>query len=316
MVSNGETVKTPFSRYAANTDDSTSSREKPQVVWVRSLVPKEKKSAASAIRCAVSAARGNSIIVPIGMVSVDAAFGAQRPRPGSARTRPAPGAAPSPNPTSGTMISTFGFLPASDQVAGRLGDRPDLQREQARRRAARAGRRAGPASGSIRAASPPRRAASGRRRRRRRSRRAASASATLTASSVRSGRNSCSGGSSSRMFTGSPSIASSSSVKSLRCNGNSASSAASRSSAVPARMTRSISDRRSPRNMCSVRHSPMPWAPSDLRPGRVLGGVRVGPDRQPAPDVGVGEQPVDRLAPARWSRRSRRRARPSSPDSM
>ena len=39
------------------------------MVWVRSLVPKEKKSAASAIRCAVSAARGNSIIVPIGMVS-------------------------------------------------------------------------------------------------------------------------------------------------------------------------------------------------------------------------------------------------------
>ena len=29
-------------------------------------------------------------------------------------------------------------------------------------------------------------------------------------------------------------------------------------------MTRSINDRRSPRNMCSVRHRPMPWAPSDL----------------------------------------------------
>ena len=43
---------------------------------------------------------------------------------------------------------------------------------------------------------------------------AASASATLTASSVRSGRNSCSGGSSSRMVTGRPSIASSSSTKS------------------------------------------------------------------------------------------------------
>ena len=52
-------------------------------------------------------------------------------------------------------------------------------------------------------------------------------------------------------------------MKSLRCNGSRASSAASRSSAVPARMTRSISERRSPRNMCSVRHSPMPWAPSE-----------------------------------------------------
>ena len=31
------------------------------------------------------------------------------------------------------------------------------------------------------------------------------------------------------------------------------------------------------------------------RPDGVLGGVRVRPDRQPAPDVGVGQQPVDRL---------------------
>ena len=64
------------------------------------------------------------------------------------------------------------------------------------------------------------------------------------------------------MFTGSPSIASSNSVKSLRCNGNSASRAAVRSSTVPARITRSISERRSPRNMCSVRHRPIPSAPS------------------------------------------------------
>ena len=43
------------------------------MVWVRSLVPKEKKSAASAIRCAVSAARGSSIMVPIGTSSCHAA---------------------------------------------------------------------------------------------------------------------------------------------------------------------------------------------------------------------------------------------------
>ena len=49
---------------AAKNEDSTSSRQKPQVIWVRSLVPKEKNSAAFAISCAVTAARGSSIIVP------------------------------------------------------------------------------------------------------------------------------------------------------------------------------------------------------------------------------------------------------------
>ena len=36
----------------------------PSVVWVRSLVPKEKKSADGAMSSARKAARGNSIIVP------------------------------------------------------------------------------------------------------------------------------------------------------------------------------------------------------------------------------------------------------------
>ena len=43
---------------------STSSRENPNVIWVRSLVPKEKNSATSAISSATSAARGVSTIVP------------------------------------------------------------------------------------------------------------------------------------------------------------------------------------------------------------------------------------------------------------
>ena len=43
---------------------STSSRENPNVIWVRSLVPNEKNSATSAISPATSAARGVSIIVP------------------------------------------------------------------------------------------------------------------------------------------------------------------------------------------------------------------------------------------------------------
>ena len=130
--------------------------------------------------------------------------------------------------------------------------------------AARGAPRVTPASDWTRAGSPPRRAACGRHRPAAPVSSLASATATRTASSVRSGKNSCSGGSSSRMFTGSPSIASSNSVKSLRCNGNSAASASSRSAVVPARMTRSISTRRSPRNMCSVRHRPIPWAPKDL----------------------------------------------------
>ena len=77
---------------------------------MRSLVPKEKKSAASAIRCAVSAARGNSIIVPIGMSRVTpfaAATSARMPS-ASSRTR----CSSITEPTSGTMISTFGCLPA------------------------------------------------------------------------------------------------------------------------------------------------------------------------------------------------------------
>ena len=41
-----------------------SSREKPKVVCVRSLVPKEKNSASFAISSATRAARGNSIMVP------------------------------------------------------------------------------------------------------------------------------------------------------------------------------------------------------------------------------------------------------------
>ncbi len=49
-----------------------SSREKPKVIWVRSLVPKLKNSADSAISSAVSAARGISIIVPY-MCSMESA---------------------------------------------------------------------------------------------------------------------------------------------------------------------------------------------------------------------------------------------------
>ena len=60
----------------------------------------------------------------------------------------------------------------------------------------------------------------------------ASAIASATESSVRSGRNSCSGGSISRMVTGSPSMASKIRVKSSRWSGSSSASAASCSCVV------------------------------------------------------------------------------------
>ncbi len=49
---------------------STSSRLNPKVIWVRSFVPKEKKSASSAISPATRAARGVSIMVPMSTSTV------------------------------------------------------------------------------------------------------------------------------------------------------------------------------------------------------------------------------------------------------
>ena len=60
-----------------------------------------------------------------------------------------------------------------------------------------------------------------------------------------------------------------------------------------ARITCSISARRSPRNMCSVRHRPMPCGAEVPGPVGVLGGVGVRPDREPPGRVGVLQQPVD-----------------------
>src|SRR5689334_23630060 len=65
IVSNGDTPKMPSSMYRLKNAPSTSSREKPQVICVRSFVPKEKNSALAAIGPALRAARGTSIIVPI-----------------------------------------------------------------------------------------------------------------------------------------------------------------------------------------------------------------------------------------------------------
>ena len=90
---------------------AASSREMPKVVCVRSLVPKEKKSAPSAISCARSAARGSSIIVPT-EYSTASPFAASVFAVASivARTW----SSSLRMPTSGTMISGV------DRLAGRL----------------------------------------------------------------------------------------------------------------------------------------------------------------------------------------------------
>ena len=98
-----------------------------------------------------------------------------------------------------------------------------------------------------------------------------SASAAISPGSL--GRNSCSGGSSSRMVTGYPSIARKIASKSDRCIGSSLASAARRPSVSDARIISRMAESRSPsKNMCSVRQSPMPSAPKS-RPRCASAGV-------------------------------------------
>ena len=77
------------------------------------------------------------------------------------------------------------------------------------------------------------------------------------------GTNSCRGGSSRRMVTPRPSIASNIPSKSPRCMGNSLSSAWRRPSSSFDRIISRMALIRSPsKNMCSVRHNPIPFAPN------------------------------------------------------
>ena len=267
---------------------STSSREKPQVVWVRSLVPKEKNSAASAIWPAVSAARGSSIIVPIRCSSVDAR---SRSRTSARPARPSSldqlellhGA------TSGIMISGRGSPPALIRSAAASRIARDLHREQARDHdaepdAAQAEHRVllvqpvhGLQQPQVVLVRPRPRA---------------SASATRTDSSVRSGRNSCSGGSSSRIVTGSPSIASRMPTKSSRCSG---SSVGQRLLALLVVVGQDQPlDSAAPLAEEHVLGAAQPDAlgAEPAGPGRVLGGVGVGAHPQPARLVGVRHDPV------------------------
>ena len=63
MVLNGSASRSLLPSYSPM-KVPTSSREKPNVIWVRSLVPNEMNSAVLAILSPVRAARGISIIVP------------------------------------------------------------------------------------------------------------------------------------------------------------------------------------------------------------------------------------------------------------
>src|ERR1700722_12330459 len=119
---------------------STSSRLKPKVIWVRSLVPKEKKSASSAISPASSAARGVSIMVPIVTSSVPA-LACDRAAPlegrgaGSAAAPPRAHSAPDPAPGQGQLLTADGegdhdlddgVAAVGHPLAGRLHQGPHL----------------------------------------------------------------------------------------------------------------------------------------------------------------------------------------------
>lgn len=218
-------------------------------------MPKEKKSADFAIRLARNAARGSSIIVPIAMSSLIPRSSSTAATCCSSSLRTIWSSRTLA--TSGTMISGRGV----PWTAMRSAAASAIARPCIRNRPGIWMPRRTPRSPSIGFCSWRRRTWVSRVAARSSTSPRSSARATSTLRSVRSGRNSCSGGSRSRMVTGRPSIASRISVKSWRCSGRSAASASSTPASSSATISFSTSSRRSPRNMCSVRHRPMPWAP-------------------------------------------------------
>ena len=127
MVSKGFLERIPPSRYRARKAPSASSRERPQVVWVRSLVPKEKKSASPAILSATAQARGSSIMVPI-----LTGFSAPRTSSTTPSISPRIAASSGRKPTRGTMISTWGSWPSSLTAFRGLGDGAGLHPVESR----------------------------------------------------------------------------------------------------------------------------------------------------------------------------------------
>ena len=175
---------------------SASSRERPSVVCVRSFVPNEKKSAYSAISSARTHARGSSIIVPTGCVDARRLLG---PHSLGQLAQPAQlfGEADE-------RVHDLDERRVAGPLARRRGPRARSRAPASRRSpgtGARAGSRACRASGSPRAA------------------RGSAPASARRSPRPRGGRNSCSGGSSRRIVTGRPAIASKISSKSACWNG-------------------------------------------------------------------------------------------------
>ena len=205
---------------------STSSRLKPNVICVRSLVPKLKKSASSAISSAHSAARGVSIIVP--MVMSGLFFMPFSASSISACTQLRASASSSRVTVSGIITSTIGFLPflrstaaAASSALTCMAYRPGLTTPRRTPRVPIIGLCSAQSSAALSSWS---------------SRADRPVVACLIRSSSTDGRNSCSGGSSSRIVTGRPSIASRISSKSICCTRPSSAIDAASSATVSARI--------------------------------------------------------------------------------
>ena len=241
-------------RHSCGRNFPASSRDRPNTVCVRSLVPKLKKSATSAILSAISAARGSSIIVPTLYSIVVPGLGEHLLRH-----------------LVDLRAGDLQFLRHADQrdhdlrhrrlacflrhQQRALEDRARLHLVDFRVGNAQPAAAMARASGWLRPV--PRRGGASPRGRCRANAATSSSSASLC------GRNSCSGGSSSRMVTGRSPMMRNRSWKSPRWNGSSLDNAARRPASSCAMIIwRTALMRSGSKNMCSVRQRPMPSAPN------------------------------------------------------
>ena len=271
-------------------------------------MPKEKKSATSAISSARSAARGVSIIVPI--VMSQAARHRASSRSATALLHPAAGerAAPRRLTVSGIMISTIGLLAGcARRSRGRLDERPHLHRVEAglhdaEPHAARA---------EHRVVLAPR---LGGREQVGLLGRQARCVACLTRSSSTDGQELVQRRVEQPDGDGQPVHR----LEDLRRSRSAGRRAAPRARPPPrpacrrGSSARTIGRRSSPRNMCSVRHRPMPSAPNSRALLRVRAGVGVGPHAELALAdlVGPAEDRVELRRRLGARRAPPRRARP------
>mmetsp|Transcript_69740 Transcript_69740/g.153831 ORF Transcript_69740/g.153831 Transcript_69740/m.153831 type:complete len:376 (+) Transcript_69740:454-1581(+) len=258
IESNGSRARMPLCTYCVRNLACASSRLMPNVICVRSLVPKLKNSATDASLPACSAPRGTSIMVPIwyGILTPLAAS----TRSAAARRMATWFSSSSRTPTRGTISLGCTLPPALITLAAAsmialaciwVMAGCTMPRRQPRRPimgldSLRPSRREWTISGVL----PSSVAICWHR---------------LVSAGPSCGRNSCSGGSSMRTVTGRPSMARKMPSKSSRwyCSSSlSASAAAGDSSSTAAIMRRTAAMRCGVlKNMCSVRVRPMPWAP-------------------------------------------------------